>query len=55
MVGVVGMFVTAAVFALLLTYLAYLPTITSVPLQNSDAFLGQESYQIARNSFSFRA
>ncbi len=50
-VGVLGMFVTAAVFALVITYSAYLPTITSVPLQKPDAWLGEEFYRIARNGF----
>lgn len=50
-VGVLGMMITAAVFALGITYLAYLPTITSVPLQKSDVWLGQEFYRIACNSF----
>ena len=50
-VGLLGMLATAAVFALLLTYFAYLPTITSIPLQRSDAWLRDEFYRIARNSF----
>jgi len=50
-VGVLGMMATAAAFALLITYLAYLPTITTVSLQKSDVWLGQEFYRIARNSF----
>ncbi len=49
-VGTLGMLVTAAVFALLITHLAYLPTITSIPFQKSDAHLAEPLYRIARNS-----
>ena len=50
-VGLFGMLVTAAVFALVLTYWAYLPTITSIPIQQPDTWLGEAFYRIARNSF----
>ncbi|HEY1661285.1 MAG TPA: hypothetical protein VGI03_02610 [Verrucomicrobiae bacterium] len=50
-VGVLGMFVTAAVFALVLTYFGYLPTITSVPVRPEDVSVTQQFYQIARNGF----
>jgi hypothetical protein len=50
-VGVLGMLVTASVFALVITYLGYLPTITSVPIQKSDVWLIEAFYRIARNSF----
>ena len=50
-VGVLGMLVTASVFALVITYLGYLPTITAVPMQKSDVGLAEAFYRIARNSF----
>ena len=51
LVGILAMFVTVAVFALVITYLGYLPTILSVPLNKSDAWLAEEFYRIARNGF----
>jgi uncharacterized protein with PQ loop repeat len=54
-VGILGFFVAAALFALILTYLMYLPTITSVPLNKADASLAQAFYLIARNAFLISA
>jgi hypothetical protein len=51
LVGILGMFVTAAAFALVLTYAIYLPTIISVPLSKQDVSVVQDFYRIARNGF----
>jgi hypothetical protein len=50
-VGILGMFATAAIFALALTYFGYLPTITSMPVHREDVSATQQFYQIARNGF----
>jgi hypothetical protein len=55
LVGILGVFVTAAVFALVLTYGMYLPTITSVPLNKQDIPVAQDFYRIARNGFLISA
>jgi hypothetical protein len=51
LVGILGMLVTAAVFALVFTYLDYLSVITWVPVNKSDIWVAQEFYRIARNGF----
>jgi hypothetical protein len=50
-VGVLAMLATAAVFALVLTYEIYLPTIISVPLNKQDVPVVQDFYRIARIGF----
>jgi hypothetical protein len=44
-------FVTAAVFALILSYGLYLPTITEVPVHKEDIWAAHQFYLIARNGF----
>lgn len=55
LVGVLGIFVAAAVFALVIIYMGYLPTILSFPWHKSDATTAEYSYRIARNSFIIAA
>ena len=50
-VGILGMFVITALFALVITYWVYLPTIISVPLNKSYAPLAEDFYRIACNGF----
>jgi hypothetical protein len=51
LVGILGMLVTAALFALVFTYLNYLPVITWIPVNKSDIGVAQEFYRVARNGF----
>ena len=51
MAGVLGMFITAAVFALILTYGVYLPTISDFTVHRSDAEVIQYSRHIATVAF----
>ena len=54
-VGVFSMFASAAVFALAITYMGYLPTISLFPWHKSDATAADYSYRIAQNSFAIAA